>query len=55
MRFNLQLGDATRSIEVLVISSLHPDNILLDNSVMSLFGAKLDWQNQSLAFTRVTP
>ena len=38
------------SIEALVISPLRPDDILLDNSVMSLFGAKLDWKNQCLTF-----
>ena len=42
IRFDLQLGDVTRPVEALVISSLRPDDILLDNSVMSLFGANLD-------------
>ena len=51
IRFDLQLGDVNRSIEALVISSLRPDDILLDNnSVMSLFGAKLDW-NKKLCLT----
>ena len=50
IRFVLQLGDVTRPVEALVISSLRPDDIQLDNSVMSLFGAKLDWKNQSITF-----
>ena len=44
IRFDLQLGDVTRPVEALV-SSLRPDDILLDSSVKSLFGAKLDWKN----------
>ena len=50
IRFDLQLGDVTRPVEALVISSLRPDDILLDNSVMSLFRAKLDWKNQCITF-----
>ena len=42
IRFDLELGDVNRSVEALVISSLCPDDILLDNSVMFLLGAKLD-------------
>ena len=42
--------DVTRPVEALVISSLRPDDILLDNSVMSLFGAKLDWKNLCINF-----
>ena len=49
IRFDLQLGDTTRPVEALVISSLRPD-ILLDNSVMFLFGANLDWKNQCITF-----
>ena len=45
IRFGLQLGDVTRPVEALVISSLGPADILLDNSVMSLFGEKLDRKN----------
>ena len=42
IRFDLEWGDVNRSVEALVISSLCPDDILLDNSVMFLLGAKLD-------------
>ena len=45
IRFDSQLRDVTRPVEALVISSLGPDDILLDNSVMSLFGEKLDRKN----------
>ena len=50
IRFDLQLGDVTRPVEALVTSSLRPDDILLDNSVMSLFGVKLEWKNQCITF-----
>ena len=50
IRFDFQLGDINRSIEALLISWLRPDDILLDNSVTSLFGAKLDRKNQCLTF-----
>ena len=50
IRFDLQLGDVTRPVEALVISSLRPDDILLDNSAMFLFGAKNDWKNQCITF-----
>ena len=50
IRFNLQLGDVTRPVKALIILSLRPDDILLDNSVMSLFSAKLDWKNQCITF-----
>ena len=50
IRFDLQLGDVTRRVEALVISSLRPDDILLDNSAMYLFGAKLGWKNQCITF-----
>ena len=50
IRFDLQLGDVARPVEALVISSVRPGDILLDNCVMSLFGAKLDWKNQCITF-----
>ena len=49
-RFDLQLGDVTHPVKALVISSLPPD-VLLDNSVMSLISAKLDWKKQSLSYS----
>ena len=48
--FDLQLGGVTGPVEALVISSLRPDDVLLDDSVISLFGAKLDWKNQCIIF-----
>ena len=50
IRFDLQPGDVTRPVEALVIPSLRPDDILLDNSVMTIFGAKRDWKNQCITF-----
>ena len=38
-------------VEALVVPSLGPDSILLDNSVMSILGAVLDWENQVLSFS----
>ena len=40
----------THDVEALVVPSLGPDSILLDNSDMSIFGAVLDWENQVLSF-----
>ena len=49
--FPLTLGDLTRTVTALVVPSLGPDLILLENSVMSDFGAILDWENQTLSFS----
>ena len=49
--FLLTLSEFTRTVTALVIPSLGPDLILLDNSVMSDFGARLDWENQTLSFS----
>ena len=48
--FSLTLGTITHDVEALVVLSLGPDSILLDNSVMSIFGAVLDWENQVSSF-----
>ena len=45
------LVDITRRIDALVIPSPGPDYVLLDNGVMSRFGAVLDWKNQLLKFS----
>ena len=50
IEFSLTLGGATCTITALVVPSLGPDSILLDNQVMSELGAVLDWENQSLSF-----
>ena len=55
IRFDLQLVDVTRPVEALVISSLRADDILLDNSVMSLFGARLVWKNQCIQVKQLYP
>ena len=44
-------GDITRRIDALVIPSLEPDCILLDNYVMSRVGAVLDYKNQRLGLS----
>ena len=48
--FSLTLGTITHDVEALVVPSLGPDSVLLDNSVMFSFGAVLDWENQVLSF-----
>ena len=48
--FSFTLGTITHDVEALVVPSLGPDSILLDNSVMSIFAAVLDWENQVLSF-----
>ena len=50
IRVDLQLGDVTRPVEARVISSVRPDDILLNNRVVHFFGAKLDWKNQCITF-----
>ena len=49
--FPLTLSELTRTVTALVVPSLGPDLMLLDNSVMSDFGARLDWNNQTLSFS----
>ena len=48
--FSLTLGTITHDVEALVVPSLGPDSLLLDNSVMSIFGAVFDWENQVMYF-----
>ena len=49
--FPLTLSEITRTVTALVVPSLGPDLMLLDNSVMSDFGARLDWENETLSFS----
>ena len=48
--FSLTLGTITHDVEALLVSSLGPDSILLDNSVTYIVGAVLDWENQVVSF-----
>lgn len=43
-RCDLTLGEITLPVEALVLPTLGPDNMLLDNSIMGAFGGILDWQ-----------
>ena len=45
--FSLTLSEITRTVTALVVPSLGPDVVLLDNSVMSDFEASLDWEKKS--------
>ena len=49
--FPFTLSEITRTVTALVALSLGPDLMLLDNSVMSDFGAILDWENETLSFS----
>ena len=49
--FSLTLGTIAHDVEALVVPSLGLDSILLDNSVMSIFGAVLDWEKPSFVFS----
>ena len=51
---SVALGDITPRIDALVIPSLGPDQILLDNDIISRFGAVRDWKNQRLHFSSST-
>ena len=50
IRFTLKLGNKTLPVEALVLPHLGPDIMLLDNSIMKSFGAKLDWLTECLSF-----
>ena len=48
--FPLNVGGITCTVIALVVPSLGPDSVLLDNQVMSEFGTVLDWDHQTLSF-----
>ena len=48
--FSLTLGTITHDVESLVVPSLGPYSILLDNSFISTFGAVLDWETKFCLF-----
>ena len=50
VRFTLKLGNKSLPVEALVLPHLGPDVMLLDNSIMKSFGAKLDWASECLSF-----
>ena len=50
IRFTLKLGNKSLPVEALVLPHLGPDIMLLDNSIMKSFGAKLDWSTECLSF-----
>ena len=53
--FSLTLGTITHDVEAFVVPSLGPDSILLDNSVVSVFGAVLDWETRCCLFRLLAP
>ena len=48
IRFALKLGNKSSPVEALVLSHLGPDVMLINNSIMKAFGAKLDWAAERL-------
>ena len=51
VRFQLTLlGDITLPVEALVLPSLGPDIMLLDNTIMGAFGGVLDWSTEQVSF-----
>ena len=49
VRFQLTLGDITLAVEALVLPSLGPDIMLLDNTIMGAFRGVLDWITEQLS------
>ena len=50
IRFALKLGNKYLPVEALVLFHLGPDAMLIDNSIMKAFEAKLDWAAERLSF-----
>ena len=50
IRFTLKLGNKSLPMEALVIPHLGPDTMLIGNSIMKSFRAKLDWAAERLSF-----
>ena len=50
VRFTLKLGNTSLPVEALLLPHLGPDVMLIDNSIMKSFGAKLDWTAERLSF-----
>ena len=46
----LTLGNKYLPVEAPVVPHLGPDAMLVDNSIMKAFGAKLDWATERLSF-----
>ena len=52
IHFVLMLGNESGSVEALVLPHLGPNAMLIDNSIMNVFGVKLDWGAERLSFGR---
>ena len=50
VHFTLKLGSKSLPVEALVLPYLGLDVMLIDNSIMKSFGAKLDWATERLYF-----
>ena len=49
VRFELTLGEITLPVEALVLPSLEPYILLLDNTIMGAFGGVLGWSTEQLS------
>ena len=50
IRFALELGNEYLPVEALVLLHLVPDAMLIGNSIMKAYGAKLDWAAERFSF-----
>ena len=50
IHFTLKLGNKSLPVEALVLPHLGPDAMLIDNSIIKSFRAKLDWAVERLLF-----
>ena len=50
VRFQIKLGDITLPVAALVLPSLGPDIVLLDNTIIGAFGGVLDWSTAQRSF-----
>ena len=50
VRFTLKLGNKSLPVKALILLYLGSDVMMVDNSIMKSFGAKLDWTTERLSF-----
>ena len=49
IRYVLTLGNKSLPVEALILPHLSPYSILIDNSIIHVFGAKLDWAAERIS------
>ena len=53
--FAFKLGNKSLTVEALELPHLGPAAMLIDNSIMKAFGAKLDWATEQLSYKDSIP